>query len=58
VTRQARCAPAAIGSDLGYWNEPERTAEAIDAARWMHTGDLAVLGPGRYLNIVGRIKAW
>jgi fatty-acyl-CoA synthase len=41
---------------LGYWNEPARTAEAIDAARWMHTGDLAVMDEAGYLNIVGRIK--
>jgi fatty-acyl-CoA synthase len=41
---------------LGYWAEPERTAEAIDAARWMHTGDLAVMDEAGYLNIVGRIK--
>jgi fatty-acyl-CoA synthase len=41
---------------LGYWNEPEKTAEAIDAARWMHTGDLAVIDEAGYLNIVGRIK--
>jgi fatty-acyl-CoA synthase len=41
---------------LGYWNEPEKTAEAIDAARWMHTGDLAVMDAAGYLNIVGRIK--
>jgi fatty-acyl-CoA synthase len=41
---------------LGYWAEPEMTAEAIDAARWMHTGDLAVMDPAGYLNIVGRIK--
>lgn len=41
---------------LGYWEEPERTAEAIDAARWMHTGDLAVMRPDGYLSIVGRIK--
>ena len=41
---------------LGYWNEPERTAEAIDAGRWMHTGDLAVMDDASYLNIVGRIK--
>ena len=32
---------------LGYWNERERTEEAIDAARWMHTGDLAVMARGR-----------
>jgi fatty-acyl-CoA synthase len=41
---------------LGYWNEPAKTAEAIDAARWMHTGDLAVMDDHGYLNIVGRIK--
>ena len=41
---------------LGYWEEPEKTAEAIDAARWMHTGDLAVMDDHAYLNITGRIK--
>jgi fatty-acyl-CoA synthase len=41
---------------LGYWDEPAKTAEAIDAARWMHTGDLAVMDAAGYLNIVGRIK--
>ena len=41
---------------LGYWNDPERTAEAIDAGRWMHTGDLATMDDEGYLNIVGRIK--
>ncbi len=41
---------------LGYWNEPEKTAEVLDAARWMHTGDLAVMDEEGYLNIVGRIK--
>jgi fatty-acyl-CoA synthase len=41
---------------LGYWDEPAKTAEAIDAARWMHTGDLAVMDEAGYLNIVGRIK--
>jgi fatty-acyl-CoA synthase len=40
----------------GYWDEPERTAEAIDAARWMHTGDLATIDADGYCNIVGRIK--
>ncbi len=40
----------------GYWNEPDKTADAIDAARWMHTGDLATLDDEGYLNIVGRIK--
>jgi fatty-acyl-CoA synthase len=41
---------------LGYWDEPEKTAEAIDAARWMHTGDLATMDADGYCNIVGRIK--
>jgi fatty-acyl-CoA synthase len=41
---------------LGYWNEPAKTADAIDVGRWMHTGDLAVMDDGGYLNIVGRIK--
>jgi len=40
----------------GYWNDPERTAEAIDPAGWMHTGDLATMDPDGYVNIVGRIK--
>ncbi len=41
---------------LGYWEEPEKTAEALDGARWMHTGDLAVMDEAGYLTIVGRIK--
>src|SRR6202000_2607632 len=41
---------------LGYWEGPDQTAEAIDAARWMHTGDLAVMDGEGYVNIVGRIK--
>ncbi len=41
---------------LGYWNDEARTREAIDAARWMHTGDLARMDEDGYLNIVGRIK--
>ncbi|GGT22072.1 AMP-binding protein [Nonomuraea spiralis] len=41
---------------LGYWNEPDKTAESIDAARWMHTGDLATMDAEGYVNIVGRIK--
>jgi fatty-acyl-CoA synthase len=40
----------------GYWDDAERTAEAIDAGRWMHTGDLATLDEEGYCNIVGRIK--
>ena len=41
---------------LGYWNDPEKTAEAIDRGRWMHTGDLATIDVAGYGNIVGRIK--
>ena len=41
---------------LGYWGDAEATAKAIDPARWMHTGDLAVMDDAGYLNIVGRIK--
>jgi fatty-acyl-CoA synthase len=41
---------------LGYWEEPERTAEAIDQAGWMHTGDLATMDADGYCAIVGRIK--
>jgi fatty-acyl-CoA synthase len=40
----------------GYWNDPERTAEAIDSDGWMHTGDLATMDEAGYVNIVGRIK--
>jgi fatty-acyl-CoA synthase len=40
----------------GYWDDPERTREVIDAAGWMHSGDLAVLDPAGYCNIVGRVK--
>jgi fatty-acyl-CoA synthase len=40
---------------LGYWEDPGATAEAIDAARWMHTGDLATMRDG-YVNVVGRLK--
>lgn len=41
---------------LGYWDEPEKTAEAVDPGRWMHTGDLAVMRDDGYVEIVGRIK--
>ncbi len=41
---------------LGYWDEPEKTAEVLDAAGWMHTGDLATIDAEGYCNIVGRIK--
>jgi len=41
---------------LGYWDEPEKTADAIDRARWMHTGDIGVMDDEGYVNITGRIK--
>ncbi len=41
---------------LGYWQQADRTAEAVDRARWMHTGDLATMDADGYLSIVGRIK--
>jgi fatty-acyl-CoA synthase len=41
---------------LGYWDEPEKTADVLDANGWMHTGDIAVIDQEGYCNIVGRIK--
>ncbi|SDH57594.1 fatty-acyl-CoA synthase [Pseudomonas flavescens] len=41
---------------LGYWNNPQATAAALDSARWMHTGDLAIMDDEGYLSIVGRNK--
>ncbi|MEU3192861.1 AMP-binding protein [Streptomyces sp. NPDC006992] len=41
---------------LGYWEQPEATAAAVDAARWMHTGDLAVMDAEGYVSVTGRIK--
>jgi fatty-acyl-CoA synthase len=41
---------------LGYWNDPENTAASIDAARYMHTGDIATMDDDGYANIAGRIK--
>ena len=41
---------------LGYWNQPEQTAESVDSARWMHTGDVATMSDDGRLMISGRIK--
>ena len=41
---------------LGYWQQPDKTAEAIDAARWMQTGDVATMDADGYVNITGRLK--
>ena len=41
---------------LGYWDQAEQTTEAIDSARWMHTGDLGVMDDEGYVTITGRIK--
>jgi len=41
---------------LGYWENPEKTSEAIDSARWMHTGDIGVMDADGYVAITGRIK--
>lgn len=41
---------------LGYWEQPDKTAETIDAARWIHTGDLAIMDDDGYVDISGRIK--
>jgi fatty-acyl-CoA synthase len=40
----------------GYWDDPERTAESIDASGWMHSGDLATIDADGWCNIVGRVK--
>jgi fatty-acyl-CoA synthase len=41
---------------LSYWDDSDGTRDAIDASRWMHTGDLATMDEDGYVNIVGRIK--
>ncbi|MFO1057559.1 MAG: AMP-binding protein [Dongiaceae bacterium] len=65
VDREGRIVPPGTPGELctrgysvmrGYWDDPERTAEAIDAAGWMHTGDLATIDAEGFCNIVGRIK--
>jgi fatty-acyl-CoA synthase len=65
VGENGRIVPRGVGGELltrgysvmrGYWNEAERTREVIDAAGWMHTGDLAVIDEAGYCNIIGRVK--
>jgi fatty-acyl-CoA synthase len=65
VDREGRIVPTGTPGELltrgycvmlGYWDDEARTREAIDAARWMHTGDLATIDTEGYCNIVGRIK--
>ncbi|MDE8346124.1 MAG: AMP-binding protein [Acidocella sp.] len=65
IDSEGRTVPCGITGELltrgysvmrGYWGDPERTADAIDAARWMHTGDLAVMDEHGYCTIVGRAK--
>jgi len=65
VDQQGKVVPRGASGELltrgysvmrGYWNEPERTREALDEAGWMHTGDLGVLDEAGYCNIVGRVK--
>lgn len=65
VDAEGRVVPRGITGELctrgylvmqGYWDDPEKTAEAIDRANWMHTGDLATMDGDGYCAIVGRIK--
>jgi len=65
IDTQGRVTPRGIAGELltrgysvmrGYWDDAERTREAIDAGGWMHTGDLAVIDEEGYCNIVGRVK--
>jgi fatty-acyl-CoA synthase len=65
VDAEGRIVPPGVPGELltrgycvmqGYWNDAERTAESINRAGWMHTGDLATLDEAGYCNIVGRIK--
>ncbi len=65
VDTQGRIVPRGTPGELctrgysvmrGYWDDADKTAEAIDAGRWMHTGDLATMDEAGYVNIVGRLK--
>ena len=62
---QGRPVPVGVTGELctrgysvmqGYWGDPAKTAEAVDAEGWMHTGDLATMDAEGYVNIVGRLK--
>jgi fatty-acyl-CoA synthase len=65
VDAEGRVVPRGVPGELctrgysvmrGYWEDPARTAETVDASRWMHTGDLATIDADGYCAIVGRIK--
>ncbi|MCW5772089.1 MAG: AMP-binding protein [Rhodospirillaceae bacterium] len=65
VDGEGRIVPRGVPGELctrgysvmrGYWNDDEKTADAIDAGGWMHTGDLATMDDEGYVNIVGRLK--
>ena len=65
VDEEGRCAPIGTQGEIctrgysvmqGYWDDEERTAEAIDSRRWLHSGDLAVMDEQGYVSITGRIK--
>jgi fatty-acyl-CoA synthase len=65
VDAEGRIVPCGVAGELctrgysvmlGYWDDAERTAQVIDRARWMHTGDVATIDAEGYCNIVGRIK--
>ena len=65
VDSQGRIVPRGVTGEFctrgysvmrGYWNDPEKTREAVDVAGWMHTGDLATMDEEGYVNIVGRLK--
>jgi fatty-acyl-CoA synthase len=65
IDENGRITPRGVAGELltrgysvmrGYWNDAERTRDAIDAGGWMHTGDLGVIDEDGYCNIVGRVK--
>ena len=56
VGRQGELCTRGYSVMRGYWDDEARTREAIDAAGWMHTGDLAEMDEAGYVRIVGRIK--